>query len=766
MTEPDCRRALDVARRNATCFVLGIVVIAACAADRAIAIEVRAVHLGLDGIYRLGFWTPILVEVDAEEPLTEATIEVIVPDGDATPVVYRLDWQEDSDFGRSRRGGAGEPARGSGDSAGDVVTYRAGGFIKVGRSTGLLTVQLLWDQEVVERTHFPLQSESVGRAVDDQDVIVMTLGRLEVVAERLSDLSRGQVATIRTAELEPATWPTNWLGYDAADVVILSASPTVAEHFANRPATRAALETWLRRGGRLLLAAGGAAPETLAADGPFAELLPGRFDKLVDLENTLRYEEFCRTADRLWSPERSQLDAWRVPRFVNLRGRVLLQETIGPTSVPLIVRHSYGLGEVAYLAGDLEGDDFMRWAGTDALLARLLPSRLQLAGAAAAEPLGAVGYDDMYGHLRRNLDDFRDAGVEPVRFWIVASLVLVYLVALVPGDFWLLRRLRGRMEWTWISVPLLILLTCTAAWAIAYGAHGTGMRINAAEVVDIDTTDGRLRSTLWFTIYSPRTARYDVRVLESQATEGNMPEAAVKPETILAWQGLPGEGLGGMHARGAASLFLSPYRLSPDRRDLQGVPIPVASTKTFRAQQFCTCGESVELDVQIAVGGAESELVGNVVNHLDHSIDDCLLFYRRWVYRLGTLAPNVETPLPEQWAPELSRYELTNNDVYDHDSEDLAYVLLMMMFYDQAGGREFSRLQNRQASYLDLSHTLASGRPILVGRADRGRLTASVDDHAAASDVVNQTSLYRFVFAPLTANSTEAEGGPVPTTAP
>ena len=81
--------------------------------------------------------------------------------------------------------------------------------------------------------------------------------------------------SVRTAEaavghLEWSGLPESWLGWDAADVVVLadtsfsSASPAALE----------ALRTWVECGGTLVVPGGAQAP-TLASS-PFASLLPGR----------------------------------------------------------------------------------------------------------------------------------------------------------------------------------------------------------------------------------------------------------------------------------------------------------------------------------------------------------------------------------------------------------------------------------------------------------------------------------------------------------
>ena len=61
------------------------------------------------------------------------------------------------------------------------------------------------------------------------------------------------------------------------------------------------------------------------------------------------------------------------------------------------------------------------------------------------------GYNDLAGQLRSALDRFD--GVRLVPFWLVAGLIVVYLLLIGPGDYFFLRKLVGRMEWTWLTFP-------------------------------------------------------------------------------------------------------------------------------------------------------------------------------------------------------------------------------------------------------------------------------------------------------------------------
>jgi len=71
------------------------------------------------------------------------------------------------------------------------------------------------------------------------------------------------------------------------------------------------------------------------------------------------------------------------------------------------------------------------------------------------------GYNDLSGQLRSALDRF--TGVRLVPFWFVASLIVVYILLIGPGDYFFLRKVVGRMEWTWLTFPAIVIIVSVAA---------------------------------------------------------------------------------------------------------------------------------------------------------------------------------------------------------------------------------------------------------------------------------------------------------------
>ena len=74
--------------------------------------------------------------------------------------------------------------------------------------------------------------------------------------------------------------------------------------------------------------------------------------------------------------------------------------------------------------------------------------------------------------------------------------------------------------------------------------------------------------------------------------------------------------------------------------------------------------------------------------------------------------PDVERDTGEKY-----RHEATP---YDQASTDNPYILRMMMFYEEAGGRSYTGLWNAYQSFVDLSTLLKADRAILVAEVPDG----------------------------------------------
>src|SRR5262249_29398989 len=243
---------------------------------------------------------------------------------------------------------------------------------------------------------------------------------------------------------------------------------------------------------------------------------------------------------------------------------------------PIVLQSSCGLGRVVLVAFDLDAPPFSTWEGQAAFWKRLHNEIAPHQSAANAEQaIGPWGQGGELGtELKRGLESFEEVPV--ISFGWVALFILFYIVLVGPLDYLLLKKVFKRLELTWITFPVLVLVVSVAAYATAYYFKGDDLRVNKIDLIEIDLDGpGQVYGTSWFTLFSPRIQNYTVG-LEPAApewggrwTEENA-DAPVPPMMVAALEG-PEPGLGG----NSQSLFRRPYEYAEDASGIVRLPIPV-----------------------------------------------------------------------------------------------------------------------------------------------------------------------------------------------
>jgi hypothetical protein len=319
-----------------------------------------------------------------------------------------------------------------------------------------------------------------------------------------------------------------------------------------------------------------------------------------------------------------------------------------------------------------------------------------------------------------------------------------------------------------------------------YRLAGRQVHVNQVDLVDVDLAQGVLRGSAWAHVYSPATERFTLSWSENRPL---VIRDGSDSGRLLAWQGLPGGGLGGLDGRAGAALFAEPYSMAlhqtraaassfgaagdagsaaadptsrrvpvreagPDAglAALSGLPIEVSGTKSLFGAWWAVGDVPAAQRLTANIHGL---LAGQLINPLDCELTDCMVLYENWMYPVsGTLRPGAAvtfdgvSPRNLEW--HLSRRRVMDSkDVgtpWDRASVDVPRILEMMMFHGAAGGAAYTGLSHRYQPYLDLSDHLRTGRAILVGRSPTagsqlGRQTAGWE----ASNV-RQWTFLRVVF--------------------
>ena len=112
-------------------------------------------------------------------------------------------------------------------------------------------------------------------------------------------------------------------------------------------------------------------------------------------------------------------------------------------------------------------------------------------------------------------------------------MILGYIVLIGPGDYFLVKRLLKRMELTWITFPLWVVLVSAGAYALAMYTKGNQLRLNQVDLVDVDVESGLARGTSWLNLFSPQSQTFDLTI-EPRAPSG---AAVSDPQRCSSWLG-------------------------------------------------------------------------------------------------------------------------------------------------------------------------------------------------------------------------------------
>ena len=534
--------------------------------------------------------------------------------------------------------------------------------------------------------------------------------------------------------------PSRWFGYEGADVVFLLTGDRnfveglLNDHTVNKDASRfAALAEWVRRGGQLVVCVGRNQDVVAALDArqPVLPVRPAGANAEPDL-----------TWLRALAPN-DPLPAAGLPvtRFEPKPGQEFRVEGSRDLKQALVVRGRHGLGRVMVVGFDPEQAPFTRWRGQTAFwnwyLENRAPQALSQYRAGRTWQQGAE-QPELASQLQQSLENFEDVPV--ISFGWVALFILLYILIVGPLDYFFLKKVVKRLELTWITFPVVVIVISAAAYFTAYYVKGNDQRINKVDLVDIDLSgkQAQLYGQSWFTIFSPRIQHYTIGV-DPAADAGWVP--ADRTSTVVSWLGRPDNSPMGVRRSRSPSLFRRTYEFEPDLSGMRGVPIPVWSTKSFVASWATTDAVPAPFDAEITAAAANpNQLTGRITSKLPVALDDAVLVRHNGaevlVYHVGTLVPGAERNLANlfresdskraewlttQWAgrqaraPEPGEKQGPGRGTHSPTSMFVTQFLFHAALRNAPG----SERHNAAVRHLDQSWRLTGREVILFGRVQR-----------------------------------------------
>jgi hypothetical protein len=205
-------------------------------------------------------------------------------------------------------------------------------------------------------------------------------------------------------------------------------------------------------------------------------------------------------------PDRSQT----VTSLLDLPGETVLSAgELGPSAeilidqagTPVLIRGRYGAGTVFYLTADPSLEPLKSWDG-------MLAFYEQIVNAEGSSPIWAAGFQawDAAGMAVASLPE-----LDLPAFNLLCGFLLVYIVALGPLNYLVLRRLK-RKEMAWVSIPVLVVVFSLLAFVI--GSRGRGKEPVVSRLAVVQAWPGVQYAEVYglLGIYSPNRATYDLEI--------------------------------------------------------------------------------------------------------------------------------------------------------------------------------------------------------------------------------------------------------------
>jgi len=253
------------------------------------------------------------------------------------------------------------------------------------------------------------------------------------------------------------------------------------------------------------------------------------------------------------------------------------------------------------------------------------------------------------------------------------------------------------------------------------------------EIVDFDLVDGASRGTAWVNLYAPVGEKVNVDLAPQTSFGLDI------GRQMVSWQGLPGDGLGGMENEVSTGFKRLAYQQTITTQEeggpnvsMEQLPLQVASTKPLLINY--EIANPTQFSSQLS--GTRDRLEGTFKNPLSVPIYNGKIFFGEYVYLLKKpLLPDVVT-LIESDAKERTLRSYLNrrsakgeegndagrsqNRPWDPDEKSLTRIADVMMFYEAAGGQGYTGLTNGYHRAIDFSPLLRLGKAVLVGQTENG----------------------------------------------
>lgn len=606
-----------------------------------------------------GLWSPVHVVF---EPVAEGGIRLDTDAAGFTDHVLRVSFQDSdgvyANYFVPLQIKAGLPAT--------IVSYADFGNVSLPElQLAILKKENLDGNPIYSSTNTQLAETNGTReeVLPFGDHLYVTMGNkipalfnmLDKLEDKKDDNDTGQrkLSSITTV----ADLPDLGFGYEACDLIILTSGQQQFIEQLSRSRERIhALSNWVKRGGRLVVSLSWQQQDMLAKifrspswNPAVPEFMNGT--ETIVLESGTPISNFANARGKPLRPR--QANAFRVVKLIDNPSFESILRSDRDES--LIQRIPYGLGSITVLAFAVDDGPVIEWTGQQELwtsligrLAPILPSKDLDNQQFAKANLTGEANKDLSSRLYRNLDNFE---VPRISFGWVAAFILIYILIVGPVDYFLLKKVFKRLEWTWVTFPAIVLIVSALAYVSAYAMRGDQLKINKVDLLDIDMrtsidVEGKTKKVFgygssWFSILSPRIQNYTFGIQPAVGQKVDLANPESPPNSMVTW-------ITRAESQAGGGLYNTrSYNYAEDARGVENVPVPVWSTKSFRSTWDLEFAQSpLEVDLYYRENDPDQKISGTIRNKLPINLEDVQIVYGEDYVDLGQDLPGMNAGSP------------------------------------------------------------------------------------------------------------------------
>jgi len=337
----------------------------------------------------------------------------------------------------------------------------------------------------------------------------------QLLQGRKTGIEEGSIVLVSLTLPDLAWLPDRAFYYSGLDGILWGDPPPGAL----RPEQMEALAGYVRAGGSLI-----------AYGGPAGEQLKGTW-----LEDLLPVEiQGQRALSRLSVAESVFLTPLDLGAgWVATEARIapekggFVETLLTQDEMPLLVRAPRGLGWTSWLAIDPNTPPFLAWPAASEFLDYLLfNARVRVDDSVHGftntnQPvryrrIPSSYWSNTYQSLLNSL--FNDPVIRPPSLQFVSLFLLIYVLIVGPVNYFILRR-RKKLEWTWVTIPLIVLVFLGAEYGMGRYMKGGKAVVNEAVLLLGRAGDLVVQQQSLAGFFSPSKRRYQ---LEYAAEQGRI----------------------------------------------------------------------------------------------------------------------------------------------------------------------------------------------------------------------------------------------------